>query len=93
MSLKMETIISCLMLYALCVVFTFQFILNVRLDYRITCLLSIFKRQHDGGLQAAQDAIAAPGNVKVKVKFIHQSVHHLRTMPPGSLCGHADTHS
>lgn len=26
----------------------FQFILDVRLDYRISCLLSIFKREFDG---------------------------------------------
>jgi hypothetical protein len=27
--------------------FPLQFILNVRLDYRISCLLSIFKREFD----------------------------------------------
>jgi hypothetical protein len=26
---------------------------------------------------------------KVKVKFIHQSAHHVRTMPPGIFFGHA----
>ncbi|PVD24858.1 hypothetical protein C0Q70_15345 [Pomacea canaliculata] len=33
-----------------------KFILNVRLDYRITCLLSIFKKQHDGGNSSPRDS-------------------------------------
>lgn len=42
-----------------------KFILNVRLDYRITCLLSIFKKQHDGG-QAAPEAISSPGGLDLE---------------------------
>lgn len=31
----------------MCLYSVLQFILNVRLDYRISCLLSIFKREFD----------------------------------------------
>lgn len=40
---------STLYMYVVCFCFfsSLQFILNVRLDYRISCLLSIFKREFD----------------------------------------------
>ncbi|XP_070192864.1 inositol 1,4,5-trisphosphate-gated calcium channel ITPR1-like isoform X2 [Littorina saxatilis] len=41
-----------------------KFILNVRLDYRITCLLSIFKKQHDG--DGAPQESSAPGGLDLE---------------------------
>ncbi|XP_076468931.1 inositol 1,4,5-trisphosphate-gated calcium channel ITPR1-like isoform X4 [Babylonia areolata] len=43
-----------------------KFILNVRLDYRITCLLSIFKRQHDGDGAPQENNSAAPGGLDLE---------------------------
>jgi inositol 1,4,5-triphosphate receptor type 1 len=36
----------------------FQFILDVRLDYRISCLLSIFKREFDETEQSSGDTVS-----------------------------------
>ena len=52
--------------------FCFQFILNVRLDYRISCLLSIFKQESDENTKAvsAESPNAMPGLKQKNVENI-----------------------
>ncbi|XP_077386397.1 inositol 1,4,5-trisphosphate-gated calcium channel ITPR1 isoform X1 [Festucalex cinctus] len=42
-----------------------QFILNVRLDYRISCLLCIFKREFDENNQQSENAASQNGTINV----------------------------
>lgn len=50
-----------------CPVLLLQFILNVRLDYRISCLLSIFKREFDESNSQSElsvsGAVEGPNNM------------------------------
>jgi hypothetical protein len=52
----------------ICYIFSvkFQFILNVRLDYRISCLLSIFKREFDENNSMRENE----GKIHEKYKFV-----------------------
>ena len=64
----------------------FQFILNVRLDYRISCLLSIFKREFDE-TNAARTADGNYSLVSSAYDLTLSTLANISTPQQGALTG------